>query len=189
MTLHLTLKSRANSTTVASLLGSTKQKVAALAAQGRLPGAAKIGSRWTFDLEKLQAFGVRGPERTRQPKKKTTNQVWRLSDEATAHERVYVVGFDQYVKIGYSAARRSNRIISLQTGAPERLEIYATIKGGRRLEGFLHRHFAKWRLSGEWFRKRGTLAIWIKEGCPIPEKDAGRHTMWHRPRRSETVSY
>jgi len=48
--------SRIRATEVAALLGLTLRGVQALAARGALPGAAKIGTLWTFDPEKLRRF-------------------------------------------------------------------------------------------------------------------------------------
>src|SRR3954451_8890051 len=39
-----------------AILGRGSRSVLDLAARGELPGAAKIGGRWTFDLAKLRAY-------------------------------------------------------------------------------------------------------------------------------------
>ena len=46
----------------AAILGSPVRTVQDLAARGEIPGAAKIGGRWTFDIEKLRRL-VRQRER------------------------------------------------------------------------------------------------------------------------------
>ena len=46
----------------AVILGPPLRTVQALAARGEIPGAAKIGGRWTFDIEKLRRL-VRQRER------------------------------------------------------------------------------------------------------------------------------
>jgi excisionase family DNA binding protein len=46
----------------AAILGIPRRTVQALAARGELPGAAKIGRLWTFDIEKLRRL-VRQRER------------------------------------------------------------------------------------------------------------------------------
>ena len=46
----------------AVILGPPVRTVQALAARGEIPGAAKIGGRWTFDIEKLRRL-VRQRER------------------------------------------------------------------------------------------------------------------------------
>jgi hypothetical protein len=40
----------------ADILGVSLRKTQYMAAQGKLPGAAKIGQEWTFDPDKLRAF-------------------------------------------------------------------------------------------------------------------------------------
>jgi hypothetical protein len=47
---------RVRAVEAARMLGLTVRGVQAMAAQGRLPGAAKIGSLWTFDPGKLRRF-------------------------------------------------------------------------------------------------------------------------------------
>jgi hypothetical protein len=47
---------RVRAVDAAKMLGLTVRGVQAMAAQGRLPGAAKIGSLWTFDPGKLRRF-------------------------------------------------------------------------------------------------------------------------------------
>jgi excisionase family DNA binding protein len=46
----------------AAILGIPRRTVQALAARGELPGAAKFGRRWTFELEKLRRY-IRTKER------------------------------------------------------------------------------------------------------------------------------
>lgn len=75
---------------------------------------------------------------------------------------VYVVGYGSYVKIGISA-NVMERLASLQTGAPEKIVLYAVLDGWAAEETALHRRFAQYRLNGEWFRKDGELAEWIDD--------------------------
>lgn len=77
---------------------------------------------------------------------------------------VYVVGFGQYVKIGIST-NISDRIASLQTAMPEKLELYAVLDGWAAEEMALHRRFVQYHAIGEWFRRAGELAEWIDGGC------------------------
>jgi|SRR5580765_4237288 hypothetical protein len=75
---------------------------------------------------------------------------------------VYVFGFDQYVKIGFSTDFR-NRRRQLQDGLPRALDTYLIIPGGSfDAERELHKRFAKYRLRGEWFLFAGELADWIE---------------------------
>lgn len=78
---------------------------------------------------------------------------------------IYVVGFDQYVKIGFSLDAKK-RFLSLQDRLPVDLELYAQFPGTTSDERALHARFDNLRLRGEWFRKRGKLLRWINDGCP-----------------------
>lgn len=78
---------------------------------------------------------------------------------------VYVVGFANYVKIGFTTKAVEERIASLQTGCPETLAVYAAFRGSKAIEASLHRSFADFSTQGEWFRREGNLAAWIEGGC------------------------
>jgi hypothetical protein len=85
---------------------------------------------------------------------------------------VYVVGFDNYVKIGFSA-NVAVRIAQVQQGLPMPLTVYATFENKtRRDELNLHAQFAPYRSFGEWFIKNGDLAEWIDELLGFPEGGA-----------------
>ena len=75
---------------------------------------------------------------------------------------VYVLGFDQYVKIGITT-NLDMRMSGLQM--PVDLTLYALLEGWRREELELHGRFSEYRLKGEWFRREGELAEWIEGGC------------------------
>lgn len=79
--------------------------------------------------------------------------------------QVYVVGFDHYVKIGYSS-RRPLRQRELEGFLPVPLTVYAIISADSSFERKLHKRFAPYRLNGEWFKLDGQLADWINAGCP-----------------------
>jgi len=107
---------------------------------------------------------------------------------------VYIVGFRDYVKIGYTSDFWS-RFSALQSSAPEKLIIYGAIfDASKYVERKLHETFALYRLEGEWFRKTRDLNRWIKNGCdeygrtrvvvknvPVqpPELSAGTHGFTH----------
>lgn len=78
---------------------------------------------------------------------------------------VYVVGYGPYVKIGISL-NVAERISSLQTGAPEKITLYAVLDGWAADEVALHRRFAAYRLNGEWFRLEGEVASWVESLSP-----------------------
>jgi len=83
---------------------------------------------------------------------------------------VYVFGFDQYVKIGFSKDFRKRRR-GLEQGLPRALDIYLVIPGGSfETERELHVRFARYRLRGEWFFFDGELAEWIEAQVGIPDR-------------------
>jgi hypothetical protein len=86
---------------------------------------------------------------------------------------VYVLGFDHYVKIGFSRDFRRRRQ-ALQEGLPRALDTYLIIPGGSfQTERELHARFAKYRLRGEWFMFAGELADWIEQQVGILSKRRG----------------
>ncbi|CCJ07032.1 Hypothetical protein BN69_1581 [Methylocystis sp. SC2] len=143
------------------MLGVSRRGVHALAARGDLPGAAKIGAIWTFDPQRLKRYKA---SLARLAEK--LEEIDEFSSAPTG--RVYVAGYDHYVKIGFSAASRGARILSLQTSAPKEIKVYKYLPGDIALERALHRKFARYRLKGEWFRNTGRLNEWIGAGCPLP---------------------
>jgi len=79
---------------------------------------------------------------------------------------VYVVGFGQYVKIGFTQTPIEVRIASIQSDCPEILKIYGQIEGTHFDEIRLLGRFIEYRSQGEWHYRRGDLAAWIDAGCP-----------------------
>lgn len=82
---------------------------------------------------------------------------------------IYVVGCGEaYVKIGFTGGEVEWRLKSVQTGSPEPLVLLAS-HHGRSIhdETALHRRFAEYRTSGEWFRRHGEVAAWVAAGCPV----------------------
>jgi len=63
---------------------------------------------------------------------------------------VYFVAAGRHVKIGFSTAPLE-RLRSLQTSHPEKLEILHAVPGTQLMERSFHRRFAKGRVRGEWF--------------------------------------
>jgi len=78
---------------------------------------------------------------------------------------IYVIGFDHYVKIGFSFGPIQYRLSAIQVGCPRKLQVYAEIEGTFPEEKALHRRFAAYSTHGEWFVKTGNLAAWIEGGC------------------------
>ena len=50
------MSERVRTKEASSILGVSHHVIIKMAAQGKLPGAAKIGGTWTFDREKLRRF-------------------------------------------------------------------------------------------------------------------------------------
>jgi hypothetical protein len=73
---------------------------------------------------------------------------------------IYFAGFGNYVKIGRSGYV-DGRIKELQTGSPEKIELYFVLAEDRIGEHDFHRKFSDLRLNGEWFRREGALADFI----------------------------
>lgn len=79
---------------------------------------------------------------------------------------IYIVGFLNYVKIGFtSKSSIQERIATLQTGCPEKLTVIASFKGSKQHEDGYHLRFAALNTQGEWFKREGELAAWIDGGC------------------------
>ncbi len=66
---------------------------------------------------------------------------------------VYLIKSGELYKIGMTTGTIENRVKSLQTGSPHRLEIIHTIKTNdpHNLETYLHDLFKNKRVNGEWF--------------------------------------
>lgn len=75
---------------------------------------------------------------------------------------VYFIGFGDYIKIGFSNNLKG-RLNTLQTGSPEKLVLYASMRGTHRKEIELHQRFAHLRLKGEWFRKAPDILDFIEQ--------------------------
>lgn len=63
---------------------------------------------------------------------------------------IYFIRCGRYVKIGH-AHDPLKRLIALQIGSPEPLELIGAVEGGASAEGILHAHFKPYRVRGEWF--------------------------------------
>lgn len=78
---------------------------------------------------------------------------------------VYVVGFNEFVKIGRSETPR-RRIKSIDSNMPTPISFYGIVPGNWFVERLYHNRFSEHRVRGEWFKKLGILADWITGGCP-----------------------
>jgi hypothetical protein len=75
---------------------------------------------------------------------------------------IYVVGFDNYLKIGF-AKNVGKRLRTLQVGAPKALDVLLSVRGNMDHERFMHKRFAAHRLNGEWFAAHEDILNWIDE--------------------------
>jgi len=70
--------------------------------------------------------------------------VYFIKDEGSGH-----------IKIGYTSGGVygvKQRLSSLQTSSPTKLEVLAVIQGSRKTEKYLHEQFKDIRVIGEWFK-------------------------------------
>lgn len=131
----------------AARLGVTSEQFDVLTRDGRIPPPRLIDGHKIWDAQELMV-GRRV-----------------FSKPPASHpSAVYVIGFDQYVKIGFSTDAPS-RIRALQDGVPIALKIHAVLRGTQKDERNLHRRFESYRARGEWFRLEGELKLWIESGC------------------------
>lgn len=125
-------------------------------------------ARVADDIEKLKAAALYG----HRPPPAVERRKWRNCPSLVEfHEPprspvgyIYVVGFRDYVKIGWSESVKA-RLTGVQNGVPENLVIYGIIEGTIEEERALHKRFRDLRLFREWFRLSGSLEIWIDAGC------------------------
>jgi hypothetical protein len=86
------------------------------------------------------------------------------------HGHVYVIGFADYVKIGWSQNVK-RRIFDIQKHAPEKLVLYRLIPAKEIIERNLHRKFEHLRLHGEWFALARSLKDWVENRCPMETEE------------------
>ena len=80
----------------------------------------------------------------------------------TKRQRIYFIKGKEstLIKIG-STDNVKNRLMGMQTGSPEVLEVLATVPFGLIKEKDLHRRFAADRVHGEWFNPSNDLLNFI----------------------------
>jgi hypothetical protein len=141
-----------------SIVGVPARNLQDMAAQGKIPGAAKIGKRWTFDILALKRW-------TKTRKKEQDKRV-RIPEKG--EPVVYFVRVGRYVKIG-STRDFPRRIVDIQIGSAEELELLCTIPGDHKKEKELHQKFRNAHLRGEWFAISDELRGFVlqKTGRPL----------------------
>jgi predicted DNA-binding transcriptional regulator AlpA len=142
-----------------------------LVADGTMPRSVKIGGRKVWDIRELEQIEI-FPEVVSPPPVAIETTVIRRASGNPAKEvlvdvrrsgsdgGIYFAGFGNYVKIGRSENVEA-RIKELQTGSPEKIEVYFVLQEDRISEADFHRTFAQYRTNGEWFRREGALAEFI----------------------------
>ena len=75
---------------------------------------------------------------------------------------IYFIRSGEYVKIGRSS-NPLGRLRQVQTGNPVQGELLAVCPGGRNEEAAIHRAFAEYKVSGEWFRATPKLNALIED--------------------------
>ncbi|MDE2103839.1 MAG: GIY-YIG nuclease family protein [Patescibacteria group bacterium] len=67
------------------------------------------------------------------------------------------------VKIGRCEGSPISRISSLQCGSPVKLKLVATVRGGCKKEGMIHKMFSKFSIHGEWFHFSEPIKQYISQ--------------------------
>jgi len=75
---------------------------------------------------------------------------------------VYIAKIGDKVKIGTTADLKV-RLSNIQTNTPEKVELLASIKGGRKLEKVLHEGFESSRFKGEWFNYTKEIQDYVQQ--------------------------
>lgn len=89
--------------------------------------------------------------------------------KSPTHGHVYFIQgvATHLIKIGFSVSS-SSRMMTHQTGSPDRLVLLGVIDGSITDERRLHRQFRKARVHGEWFRPDASLLAFISEETYLP---------------------
>lgn len=140
---------------LAKMINRPLSLVRKVSAKGGIPWAAEIDKgRFTYRIREIDLWiRQHGPD-----------DVFPRRPPRPGY--VYVIEAGEFVKIGF-AADVEKRLRALRTACPMPLTVIAEIKGTMVTEQKLHRRFAGHRAEGEWFRREGSVAKWIKEGCPL----------------------
>lgn len=85
-------------------------------------------------------------------------------DKLKANSYVYFLHAGEFIKIGFSA-KPHERISTLQTGSPHKLQLVLVIEGGKEKESELHGRFNKWRYHGEWFYYSDEIKSFVLESA------------------------
>lgn len=130
-------------------------------------GLSECALRYEADRGRLELFKIGSKYYTTRQSVADLDRCWYAKRNAAPQgSGIYVVGFDSYVKIGWSDDL-PRRLQALQNALPVKLNIYATYSCQKVNERILHRRFRKHRSRGEWFRLEADVAEWVKRRCPL----------------------
>lgn len=130
-------------------------------ADGRIRRAKEISDRRQAITEHLTALSERRANNVPLAEEPTLS--WKEERKLAGRGFIYFIeaAGRGTVKIGFSIAPEE-RLADLQTSAPDKLILVATVEGDMNREKRLHKRFANYRLTGEWFRLAGDLAAYIE---------------------------
>jgi hypothetical protein len=137
----------------AAILGVEPRTVQALADRGQIPGAALIGSTYTYCEATLRRFSAEFEARKEglldslKPKRVDT---------------IYVVRCGYRVKIGFTA-NLNQRMHSLSTANHRPIELLASWPGNKADEKAIHARFSDIRVRGEWFALQKPIKEWLRD--------------------------
>jgi len=144
---------------------------AARAASARLKRTISANRMWRIVLEMRKDKGISAADLKGGSGRRAGRREPSLSAAWDKHKsQVYFLrhGDTDRVKIGYSC-RINGRISNLRSSNPDKLTLLATVSGARDAEARLHKRFARYRISGEWYRLEGKLAEYVAK-LPKPKK-------------------
>ena len=72
------------------------------------------------------------------------------------------------IKIGYTEWKPESRLLALQPGCPERLQLLGYMAGSVKIERDLQQRFSVDSVGGEWFNNSPELVNFITESCSRP---------------------
>lgn len=123
------------------------------------------GGRWRSETEyelNLEHFYANvDPEQLQQKAQKEEGEIKLPPGDGV----IYFIGNSEFgiVKIGYTSRDTDARLKCLQTACPYELCILKLInKSSQRGEANLHRHFAEYKLQGEWFALKDDLVKYLE---------------------------
>lgn len=102
-------------------------------------------------------------------KKKRTPVLWTpgIGNKLNPTATIYFVQGEttKRIKIGFTV-NVTKRLMDMQQGSPDRLTLLWCYIAVIPHESELHRHFARWRVHGEWFEPHESLLRYIKNRKP-----------------------